>query len=217
MVVFDLDDTLYKEIDFLKSAYRHIASLVSNVNAPEKDVYQLMIETYQKGGNAFETVVQKYKFRLFSVQWMLGVYRNHKPYISLDDDTRNTLDQLKANGVTIGLISDGRQMQQQNKVDALGLETYMDKSDIIINDKEERHKPDIRSFRTFVDKYGKGCDYWYVGDNTKKDFKGPNNLGWSTVCLLNDGRNIHPQDFDHLPSILPKYRINKMSDILSIV
>ena len=39
VVCLDLDDTLYKEIDFLKSAYRHIASLVSNANAPEDDVY----------------------------------------------------------------------------------------------------------------------------------------------------------------------------------
>ena len=46
VVVFDLDDTLYKEIDFVQSAYRHIAVLVSNANVPEDDVYQTLCDTY---------------------------------------------------------------------------------------------------------------------------------------------------------------------------
>ena len=35
LIVFDLDDTIYKEIDFLYSAFREIASVVrpSNTNA----------------------------------------------------------------------------------------------------------------------------------------------------------------------------------------
>ena len=32
-VIFDLDDTLYKEIDYLKSAYREIASLVEQTTS----------------------------------------------------------------------------------------------------------------------------------------------------------------------------------------
>ena len=116
VVVFDLDDTLYKEVDYVKSGFRHIASLVSNVNAPEEEVYQLMLDTYHQGGNAFETVVQKYGFRLFNVQWMISAYRNHKPQISLADDTRVVLDGLKANGTIMGIITDGRRTQQMNKI-----------------------------------------------------------------------------------------------------
>jgi len=48
VVVFDLDDTLYKEIDFLKSAYSYIARLTSNEKALEEDIYQLMWNTYRK-------------------------------------------------------------------------------------------------------------------------------------------------------------------------
>ena len=33
-----------------------------------------------------------------------------------------------------------------------------------------------------------------MGDNLKKDFLTPNRLGWQTVCLRDDGRNIHKQD-----------------------
>lgn len=193
VVVFDLDDTLYKEIDFLKSAYRHIASLVSNANAPEEAVYELMLNTYQTGGNAFEETVRQFGFRLYSVQWMLCVYRHHKPKITLDENTWQTLEQLKANGVTMGIISDGRLQQQWNKIEALELMKFVDKKNIVINDIEDRFKPDRRSFRFFMDKFGKEADYWYIGDNTAKDFVAPNSLGWTTVCLLDDGRNIHRQ------------------------
>ena len=48
----------------------------------------------------------------------------------------------------------------------------------------------------------------YVGDNTEKDFFAPNQLGWKTVCILNDGRNIHQQDFELKKEFLPKYKIN---------
>jgi putative hydrolase of the HAD superfamily len=217
VVVFDLDDTLYKEIDYVKSGFRHIALLVSNVNAPEEDVYQLMINTYRQGGNAFESVVQKYGFQLFNVQWMIGVYRNHKPRISLADDAKAALDVLKANGTVMGIITDGRRMQQMNKIEALGLERYMDEENIIINEMEDRHKPDRRSFKIFMEKYGKDCDYWFVGDNTGKDFLAPNTLGWTTICLLDDGRNIHQQSFDHDKIALPKVKVNTLSEILNLI
>lgn len=213
MVVFDLDDTLYKEIDFVKSGFKHIASLVSNVNAPEEEVYQLLLDTFLQGGNAFETVVQKYWFRLFNVQWMITAYRNHKPVLWLDDDTRRMLARLKADGVTMGIITDGRRMTQHNKMEALGLKQYMDVSDIIVNEVEERQKPDRGSFECLMEKHGKDCDYWYVGDNTEKDFVAPNRLGWKTVCLLDDGRNIHQQNFDHDSGGMPQLRIRSISEL----
>ena len=213
MVVFDLDDTLYKEIDFVKSGFKHIASLVSNVNAPEKEVYQLMLNTFLQGGNAFETVVQKYGLRLFDVNWMLGAYRNHKPRIALDDDTIRTLDRLKGDGFVMGIITDGRRNQQMNKIVALGLEQYVGKENVIINEVEERQKPDRSSFECLMEKHGKDCDYWYVGDNTEKDFVAPNSLGWTTVCLLDDGRNIHQQNFDHDSGGMPQLRIRSISEL----
>ena len=217
VVVFDLDDTLYKEIDYVKSGFRHIASLVSNVNAPEEEVYQLMLNARHWGGDAFETVVQKYGFCLFKVQWMISAYRNHKPRIALDDDTKRTLDILKANGTVMGIVTDGRRTQQMNKIEAIGLEQYIDKEDVIINEVMDRHKPDRRSFRTFMEKYGKDCDYCFVGDNTRKDFLAPNTLGWTTICLLDDGRNIHQQSFDYDKIALPKVTVNTLSEIIALI
>jgi len=214
VVCFDLDDTLYKEVDFLKSAYWHIAKLVSNANVQEDKVYQTLLDTYMKGGNAFDTVIKKFNFRLYTVEWMLDVYRNHKPHITLDNDTRLTLERLKADGVTMGIISDGRYVQQMNKIDALGLKEYIQEDDILINTERSRIKPDRQSFQHFMEKYGKDCDFWYVGDNTAKDFVGPNTLGWTTACLLDDGGNIHKQDFLLETLAMPQLRIKCLGELL---
>lgn len=48
IVVFDLDDTLYKEVDFLKSAYMEISNrLISHYDLPE-DLYNIMMDLYKK-------------------------------------------------------------------------------------------------------------------------------------------------------------------------
>lgn len=217
VVAFDLDDTLYKEIDFLRSAFRHIASRVSDGNITEDELFQLMLDTYQQGGNAFEVVLNKLHCQQYSLQWMLDEYRYHNPRIALDDDTRRTLGELKSWGMRIGIISDGRFRQQMNKIEALGLKGFIDDGDIVINADKEREKPDRRSFSYFMDKYGKDVEYMYVGDNPSKDFIAPNQLGWTTVCLLDNGQNIHGQDLSLQMPFLPRYRVKKLSEILGIV
>lgn len=132
----------------------------------------------------------------------------------LDEETRTTLMRLKDDGVVLGIISDGRMITQANKICALGLGRFIGEEDIIINEVEERFKPDMKSFRKIMERYGKDSEYWYIGDNTSKDFKAPNSLGWITVCLLNDGRNIHQQDFKKEQAFLPKYLAYKINDII---
>jgi putative hydrolase of the HAD superfamily len=61
------------------------------------------------------------------------------------------------------------------------------------------------------------CTYYYIGDNPAKDFVAPNRLGWNTVCLLDDGRNIHPQDFSLSSQMLPQHRISQLSEIENII
>ena len=214
VVVFDLDDTLYKEIDFLKSAYRQIAHLVSNGDKREDEVYQVMLDTYLHGGNAFETVIRKYEVESLDVPSMLAIYRNHQPNISLDEDTRSTLEQLKSRGIILGIISDGRRTQQMNKVMALGLNRFVDDENIIINEDRERMKPDERSFRQFMDKYGPDAEFFYVGDNTDKDFIAPNKLGWTSVCLIDNGVNIHKQSFFALEGDRTPIQVSRIGELL---
>lgn len=195
VVVFDLDDTLYKEIDYLKSAYREIASLVYPVlKADYKDenaVYHWMMENYQKGRNVFDELL--HYLLPFEKQELLQIYREHKPAIALSEETVEVLEILKKEGYVLGLITDGRSLTQRNKIEALGLDKYIETSLILISEETGFCKPSLESIQ-YVMKLYPGASYVYVGDNPQKDFYGPNQLGWMTICLKNDGRNIHPQE-----------------------
>lgn len=194
VVVFDLDDTLYKEIDYLKSAYREIASLVYPIlkadYEDEDTVYHWMMENYQQGRNVFDELL-RYPVP-YDKQELLRIYREHKPTIALSEETVEVLEALKKEGYILGLITDGRSLTQRNKIGALGLDKYIESSLILISEEKGFCKPSLESFQ-YVMKLYPGVSYVYVGDNPQKDFYGPNQLRWMTICLKNDDRNIHPQ------------------------
>ena len=55
--VFDLDDTLYKEIDFLYSAYREIARWVE-LKFSLKDIYSFMLRAYENKSDVFSLLIR---------------------------------------------------------------------------------------------------------------------------------------------------------------
>ena len=139
MICFDLDDTLYKEIDYLKSAYREIAEYAAGhchgcsdpVLVVAHKAYVEMLAAYQEGQNAFEEL-NKFLGLHLPVSDYLYIYRNHKPKIALSDDVVRMLDSLKEQSVRMGLITDGRSVQQRNKIEALGLSRWMNDEDMVV-------------------------------------------------------------------------------------
>jgi len=65
-----------------------------------------------------------------------------------------------------------------------------------------------------MDKFPERKRFLYVGDNSKKDFVAPNRLGWRTICLKNDGHNIHEQDFSLSEDFLPRNVVNSIIEII---
>ena len=53
----------------------------------------------------------------------------------------------------------------------------------------------------------------YVADNPVKDFLAPNSLNWNTICLIDNGLNIHTQEFDLNIDYLPKSKVNHLTEI----
>ena len=102
-------------------------------------------------------------------------------------------------------------MQQRNKIEALGLSRWMDAEDIVISEEFGSEKPALSNYAYFMERYPECHDFTYVGDNLKKDFIAPNALGWLTVCLKDDGRNIHRQEVEDLEEgMRPKRWIERL-------
>ena len=202
VVCFDLDDTLYKEIDYLKSAFQEIAEYAAahregcsdSVRMLSIKAYKRMLDSYQYGLNAF-TELNRFLGVGLPISDYLYIYRNHKPKITLSKDVTNTLDALKRDNIQLGLITDGRSVQQRNKIEALGLDRWIGADDFVISEEFGSEKPALANYEYFMKRYPGCSDFTYVGDNPDKDFIAPKALGWETICLKDDGSNIHKQDF----------------------
>lgn len=59
--------------------------------------------------------------------------------------------------------------------------------------------------------------FYYIGDNLRKDFVAPNKLGWQTICLLDNGENIHSQDFSVDSIFLPMHRVKELPSISEFI
>lgn len=215
VVVFDLDDTLCKEIDYLKSAYREIAHHIAVLEETEEVVYQNMLDNYFGGKDVFQSLIEDYVISI-DKDTLLTMYRNHQPDLSLEQGAKDLLDAFFQAGVVMGVITDGRSITQRNKIRALGLEKYILPENIIISEEFGCGKPSEKGYRYFMDRYP-GAQFWYVGDNVKKDFVAPNLLGWTTICLKDDGRNIHHQTADVDEGYQPKKVIDDLLQLLSLV
>lgn len=192
-IVFDLDDTLYKEIEYLKSAYRFIAERLQTERYPAENLYSVMLEAYDNGLNAF-SIVNSTLNADTPIETLLRWYRTHAPNIVLPEDSKNLLDYLKSKNIPMGILTDGRSITQRNKIKSLGLYGYIPKQNIVISEEFGSEKPSEANYTYFESLYPEIDNFIYVGDNPRKDFIAPNHLDWKTIGLIDDGRNIHKQE-----------------------
>lgn len=193
-LIFDLDDTLYNEVDYLRSAFKYISDTLST--AIGFDIYPIIVGRYTENPkeDIFQWIIETYPNSI-SKKELLDIYRCHYPNISMNEDAKQFLERLFLSNVRLGIITDGRSLTQRNKLKALGVLDFF--SDIIISEEFGSEKPDIRNFKFFEDKYP-NSNFYYFGDNINKDFIVPNKLGWISVCLFDKGCNIHPQKLECL-------------------
>lgn len=220
VVVFDLDDTLYKEADYLKSGFRAVAHLASSLTGEDADtLYADMMAERLDGGNAFDMLAGRY-FGPDSgfVRQAVGTYRYHKPQIAPSPGADELLRCLATQGTRLAIITDGRSVTQRNKIEALGISRHFPPANILISEETGAEKSALTPWQTVVRTYPNASRFIYVGDNPAKDFRMPRLLGWFTVGLRDtDGVNIHPQE--HVPSAAhaPHVWIDRLTELSPIL
>ena len=202
-IVFDLDDTLYKEIDFVKSAYIYVCKYIRSRFGI--DFFSQIQECIDDGINFYDYIISKLHHKHnFSIEKYLELYRFHYPKLSLSTDTTEFLNNISDRKIGFSIITDGRSISQNNKIKALGLSHLA--QNIIISEETGYKKPHVNNFK-IIEKVYPDKKFLYIADNTSKDFLAPNTLKWDTVCLLDNGQNIHKQNFDLQIKYLPKIKI----------
>jgi len=201
--VFDLDDTLYSERDFEKSGIEFVYHNLRIKHIP--------LETILNNRNNWIELMINGSNNQITLQIVLDMYRSHFPTIQLYNDAKVFLEKLLSQGIEMSLITDGRSITQRNKLRALGIESFF--KNIVISEEVNSEKPSEYNFRMVM--YNKIAEnYIYIADNPKKDFITPNKLGWTSICLLDRGQNVHKQNFNISSEYLPLFSINSFEEII---
>lgn len=220
IVAFDLDDTLMAEIDFLHSAYRYIAGKIAQ---RYNECYDTILNVMLTADNAFDAlyeylIAHGYK-EVMQPRQMVEIYRNHHPVaLPFNNGAVRLLRELQRRGIGIALITDGRINTQTAKIRALRLNRYINPGDIIISAATGHDKTSPHNFELLQSSHPEVSQFYYVGDNTAKDFHHPRRLGWKTIALRdNSARNIHAQDFNVDEKYRPDFIVDNLTDIIDII
>ncbi|MCR4923375.1 MAG: HAD family hydrolase, partial [Lachnospiraceae bacterium] len=127
VILFDLDDTLISEDQYIRSGYRAVGKYLRDKfkisSGGDKRLYELYEED---SGYVFNRYLEELKIDYDKelILELVRVYREHKPDIDFFPDVIPALNRLKDMGAKMGIISDGYTITQRRKLEALKDKLY---------------------------------------------------------------------------------------------
>ena len=177
-VIFDLDDTLYSEKEYVRSGYKKIAGAFGMPELEDE-----LWRSFLKHEPAIDVVLEKHGLSDRKAE-TLSIYRNQDPDIHLYLGVKEMLKRM-GGSKKIAIITDGRPEGQRAKLRALGLENIP----FIITDDlggMEYRKPCDRAFKLMLKELNTSPEHVaYIGDNIHKDFIAPEKLGMRCIWFRN--------------------------------
>jgi putative hydrolase of the HAD superfamily len=190
LVVFDIDDTLYLERDYVRSGFAAVGAW-ARAELGVADLSDRAWAAFEAGvrGRILDEALTACGIRANGtlVPQLVDVYRSHTPTIDLLDDVRAWLATCPAD-VALAVVTDGPRASQRAKAAALGLEAWADP--VIVTEElgpglGKPHPAAFECVEAAVGLAGAACAY--VADNPTKDFAGPRSRGWRTVRVRRQG------------------------------
>ncbi|MBM6615306.1 HAD family hydrolase [Desemzia sp. RIT804] len=225
--LFDVDDTIYDQMWPFRKAFDKCFKKYNNI--PLEELFQYsrkysdeVFELTESGElplqemhvyritKAFEVYnIEIEKEEALNFQY---TYEKHQKEIQLVPDVEKTFQYCKKNNIKIGIITNGPELHQQNKIDQLGLSRWISAENIFISSKEKVSKPDKGIFEVAEKKMGLvSKDTYFIGDSFANDVTGAKNAGWRSIWINRRNKKI-PDDL-----IQPDYVIKDGDSLLRLV
>lgn len=186
-LVFDIDDTLYLERDYVRSGFRAVAVALGEPGFGAR-CWELFLQGER--GNTFDRAAGELGFSV-DVERAVEIYRTHAPDICLLDDARRCIETHRHG--RLFAITDGPLESQRAKSRALGLDGCFEEVIYTAALGPGAGKPSRVAFELVEERVSNaGAEFAYVADNPRKDFLAPKALGWRTVRVRRPGA-LHEQ------------------------
>lgn len=217
IVIFDLDDTLYPESDFVRSGHHVIAQRVWQ--DLRVDIEPELRRRFAEGqrGDLMTAALVSMGIEVpsnYVASILVPEYREHEPTIRPYLETIPVLTELRARDHRLALLSDGWAGVQRRKLKALGLASFFEIAVMTDELGRDAWKPSRKGFEHIlhsldVDPH----DCVYVSDNPLKDFVGPNRLGMLTIRVRRPGTE-HAAGIGPDPEHEPQMTIGSLTALL---
>lgn len=190
-VMFDLDQTLldkdqslnnfanyqYEEFSLVrfipdKKDFVEKFSELNNIVMPKEEVYERLVDFFNIEKSLYDELLADLNdnFHVYSV----GFSGLHE-----------MLETLKERGYKLGIITNGRDFYQRNKISALGISDYF--SDIVTSGSVNIKKPDQAIFQIALSKLNSSSERSvFIGDSLKVDVIPAKELGMYTILKSKD-------------------------------
>lgn len=185
-IIFDLDDTLYPEVDYVYSGFAAVGAWTSQ-RFGEAGFCDAAVKIFERGERkrVFNLALEECGIAESEelIREMVAVYRSHLPHIQLFPEAAEVLERFRA--CPLGLITDGYLEVQKKKVTALKVAGFF--QSIVYSDfwGRECWKPSRVPYeQSMKDLEGAPQDFVYIADNAGKDFVTAKRLGWFTVQVV---------------------------------
>jgi putative hydrolase of the HAD superfamily len=116
-------------------------------------------------------------------------------------------------GVKVGILTNGPSITQRNKIEALGLNQFVEEQHLLISSETGLEKPDPRFFHLMEQTFQMGRDsllntdtFLFIGDSWEQDVEGAVAAGWDAVYL--NTREIEPSSHVNVVT-----NVHSLSDI----
>jgi len=208
-VVFDLDDTLYPQADWLDGAWRAVAARGADDGVDPQQLYDALVLVASEGsdrGRIIDRALERVGAASLAVAPLVVAFRAHAPeHLEPYPGAAEALDRL-GTSVPLGLVTDGEPAIQRAKLRALGLESCF--STVILSDEHgrEHRKPDPLPFRRALEALDVRSDRAvYVGDRPDKDVAGAMGAGLRAIRVRTgewSGRSDEPSPWRSVPTVV---------------
>jgi putative hydrolase of the HAD superfamily len=188
LFIFDLDDTLVLEQNYVLSGFSAVASYIgAQCRLPSEEIKQFLHTTFLTQGREqiFDKLLQDYPAiaQQLTIAALVDIYRQHQPELKFVDGAEAVLTRLRADGKKIAIVTDGLASMQKQKTAALGLAAYVDL--IIYCWEIGAPKPCLDGFKQAIKQLKVDIeDTVIIGDNPSHDIQPGVLLGVDTVRVL---------------------------------
>ena len=226
-IFFDIDDTLYSTSDFARRARESSvdAMIAAGLQWPRAELLteldEVVKEFTSNYTNHYNRLLQRLPRRALKgvnngLVVAAGVVAYHEtkarelvPY----PDAIALLKKLSKTKLTIGIITDGLEVKQAEKLVRLGVPPYVNPMAVYISDQVGINKPNEKLYlRACADLNLKPSNVMYIGDNPKNDVDPPNRIGMVTVRLRRSGK--HLEEKSETPA---RYDVTGFAEIEAIL